>query len=142
MYTTGIYAAPLSLLILAMLKDHNLPFYEFQLMLLFYINIIFNIFSVIGLVSCFRKKRMHSLFCMLYFSICGFCAMNLKYARINSVALPVSYLALLLSSIMTVYTHLYDCISTVKCKNQTMNNITQSKFSLIFSGNCWILWLC
>lgn len=104
MYTTGIYAAPLSLLILALLKDHNLPFYESQLILLFYINIIFNIFSVVGLISCFTKRECIPCFACFTFPFAVSALANLKYAKINSVALPVSYLALLLASIMTVYT--------------------------------------
>ena len=104
MYTTGIYAAPLSLLILALLKDHSLPFYELQLTILFYTNIIFNLFSVIGLVICFRKRECIPCFACFTFPFAVSALANLKYAKIDPAALSVLYIALLLSSIMTVYT--------------------------------------
>lgn len=58
-YTTGIYAAPISLLMLAIMKDTILPFHELQLTILFYINVIFNIFSCLGLLFCLRKKNVY-----------------------------------------------------------------------------------
>ncbi len=104
LYTTGIYAAPLSLLILVMLKDHGLPFYELQLIVLFYANIIFNVFSVIGLVICLNKRECIPCFACFTFPFAVSALANLKYAKINPLALPISYSVLLLSSIMTVYT--------------------------------------
>jgi exfoliative toxin A/B len=104
MYTTGIYAAPLSLLILALLKDHSLPFYELQLTILFYVNIVFNFYSLIGLVFCLRKRECIPCFACFTFPFAVSALANLKYAKINPHALHISYSVLLLSSIMTVYT--------------------------------------
>jgi exfoliative toxin A/B len=119
MYTTGIYAAPLSLLILAMLKDHSLPFYELQLTILFYANIIFNLFSVVGLVLCLRKRECIPCFACFTFPFAVSALANLKYAKIDPAALSVSYIALLLSSIMTVYT-------VGMIINQHMSNLSES----------------
>lgn len=104
MYTTGIYAAPLSLLILALLKDHSLPFCELQLTILFYTNIIFNLFSVAGLVVCLKKRECIPCFACFTFPFAVSALANLKYAKISPAALSASYIALLLSSIMTAYT--------------------------------------
>lgn len=103
-YTTGIYAAPLSLLMLAMMKDTGLPFHEFQLMILFYINILFNIFSCIGLLLCLRKKECIPCFACFTFPFAVSALANMKYAKINPTALPIFYAILSISSIMTIYT--------------------------------------
>lgn len=103
-YTTGIYAAPLSLLMLAMMKDTGLPFHGFQLTILFYINTLFNIFSCIGLLLCLRKKECIPCFACFTFPFAVSALANMKYAKINPTAFPISFIILLISSAMTIYT--------------------------------------
>ena len=102
LYTTGIYAAPLSLLILALIHDKDITYASVQLEVFFYLNIVYNLFSLVGMIMCLRRKFSPGLASFTFpFAISALA--NYQYQDINHFGLYLAYITLSIASIMTLY---------------------------------------
>lgn len=101
-YAMGIHAAPFSLVVLALLSDHSLPISAAQLMLMYYLNLAFNILAGIGLILCLRNKFSAALGAYT-FPFAVSCLANLKYSHFYHSNSLITYITLAISSIMTFY---------------------------------------
>ncbi len=103
LYSTGIYAAPLSLLLLAF-NNYNIVSHQMLFITsLFYLNLLFNGFSAIGLIICLRREYSVALAAFTFpFAVSG--VANLQMA--NQFGLPAvisEWLAITVSMIITCY---------------------------------------
>ena len=101
--TSGIYAAPVSLLILAYLDYYPNNSYPILLMILFLINLIYLSFSFIGLyISFFKQSYSHGIASFTFpFAVAG--VSLLKCQHIYPVSIYISWLTIITATIVTAY---------------------------------------
>lgn len=103
LYSSGIYAAPLSLLLLAFDKY---AIFSNQILLitsLFYLNLLFNGFSIIGLILCLRREFSVGLAAFTFpFAVSGIANLQLT-SKFGLSASICEWLAITIATVMSCY---------------------------------------
>lgn len=116
LYSTGIYAAPLSLLLLALSKYTIVSYQILLITSLFYLNLLFNVFSVIGLVICLRRKFSVGLAAFTFpFAVSGMANLQLT-SKFGLFALINEWLSITIATIMTCYIIIREIYFSVQTK--------------------------
>lgn len=116
LYSSGIYAAPLSLLLLAFNKY---AIFSDQILLitsLFYLNLLFNGFSIIGLIICLNREFSVGLAAFTFpFAVSGMANLQLT-SQFGLSAVISEWLAIAVATIMTSYVIIKEIHSYIPIK--------------------------